>query len=1013
MFVPESGRANRFGADAGLRQPQCWSLIRPCVRTVLIALVTAPSVLAAQDRLARRFSDESDVLPPIVALAQDSVGFLWVGTRAGLFRYDGARFQRWAPEVLPRAVGSVAVSPSGMAIAVDADGRILELTGDGAREQPGNARRSPDHIHVAAFDAAGRLWAIAMDGGIEWRESSGAWHRLPPDALRGDTARRVFPGGAGGGILIASGDGLWRVAAGAPPRRLLEGTWIVDALALDDGDVLALASSADLFRIGESGVELLSRGAPIPPTRAISLAERGGTVWVGTDRYLIALVPGGSAEVLGPRQGVTGGGPLLIDREGSLWHGGFAALSQYPEPDTKMWDERHGLRSDHTRFLARSGDVLWVTTWQGSTFLRVEDGRWTAGSDVDWSSQGQLCSDPAGRLFVGTANGLLRLEGLDATVVDSEARFPFNMCSPASDGGMWIASGAGLKQLSRNGAKLTSVRPLPFQSADSLVHVVLEDRSARLWVSSREEICHGPVEVVRAGGRVDWSCQQLPEGIVHLNNMVEMNGSVLWASSYTMGVLRHTAGGWEPLPDNAGLPSETVLNMVPSRRGGVWLVGAGILQRVEARTDGTGWTVLERLGPWHGLPSGRGVGLIEEADGTLWVATSQGVAQVPARVRSALPNPPRMALVEGRVDGQRVPLDRDLLLTADRNRLELRFAALSFREPGRVRYQVRLSPGEAWADTDGQPFFTWVDLPAGRHQPQVRASLDGENWSTQPAGLAFRVLPPWYRTPWAMIAFTLLAAVLIYGLFRARLVYLVGLERQRTRIAMDLHDEMGSGLASIGILAGVLSDDGRDPDGARRIAKEVAVTAEELGTALSDIVWSLDPHSATLEELAARVAEHGSRLFADDVQFDTEFPAEWPSGPLPLPVLRNVLLIGLEALHNAARHAGAKHVLLTLRPEDGGWVMTLSDDGSGLPPRRTDSARGRGLRAMRRRASEIGGDICWISDPGEGTTVRLSFRLSGPRPRLWRWLRGATRPEAARAGSHDHASAPPADMAHR
>jgi signal transduction histidine kinase len=353
------------------------------------------------------------------------------------------------------------------------------------------------------------------------------------------------------------------------------------------------------------------------------------------------------------------------------------------------------------------------------------------------------------------------------------------------------------------------------------------------------------------------------------------------------------------------------------------------------------------------------------------------------------------------------------VLSADRNRLELRFAALSFRDPARVRYQVRLSPGEAWADTDGQPSFTWVDLPAGRHQPQVRASLDGESWSAVPAGLAFRVLPPWYRTPWAMIAFALLAAGLIYGLFRVRLAYLVGLERQRTRIAMDLHDEMGSGLASIGILAGVLSDDGRDPNGARRIAQEVAVTAEELGTALSDIVWSLDPHSATLEELAARVAEHGGRLFADDVQFDTEFPAEWPSGPLPLPVLRNVLLIALEALHNAARHAGAKHVILSLRPHGGAWVMTLGDDGSGLPARRTDSARGRGLRAMRRRAAEIGGAISWTSRPGEGTTVRLNFRLSVPRSGLWRWLRGRAGAVAAERGSHDHASAPAADLAHR
>jgi signal transduction histidine kinase/ligand-binding sensor domain-containing protein len=980
----------------------------------LVVLIAAPSTLVGQDRLVRKFSDESDLVPPIVALAQDSAGFLWVSTRAGLFRYDGTRFRRWAPEILPRGVGSIAVSPAGVTVAVDADGRIVELTARAARELAGSARRSPDHTHIAAFDADGRLWVVTMEGQIARREPSAAWHVLPPGTLDGDTARMLFPAGPHGGILVASGEGLWHVGASASPRRLLDRYVIVDALALSDGTILALSVSADLIRIGRSsGAEVLAWGARVPVTRGISLAERSGTVWVGTDRYLLARAPAGGAEILGPRHGVVAGGPVLVDHEGSLWHGGFTALSQYPEPDTKIWNESHGLRSDHTRFLARSGDVLWVTTWQGPAFLRRDGGRWQAGSSVDWWARGQLCSDGEDTVLVGTTGGVLRLHALEATTVNPDARVQFWVCRPASDGGFWIASAAGLHHLSDAGATLTPVPAIPSTQHGSGVQVVLEDRSGRLWAGSHERVCHAPVRAIRAGGPVEWTCRPLPAGVVHLNGMVELPSGTLWAASATLGVLHYRAGAWEPMPDNARLPTRSVLNLVPSQRGGVWLVGAGILQRVGERSDGSGWTVLERLGAWHGLPSVGGGDLIEEDDGTVWVATSQGVVHVPAGVRTAEPVPPRMAVVEGRVDGQPVPLGQDLVLPSDRNRLELRFAALSFRDPGRVRYQVRLSPHDGWADTEGQPFFTWVDLPAGRHQPQVRATLDGETWSTQPAGLVFRVLPPWYRTGWAVTVFALLAAALLFGLFRARLAYLVGLERQRTRIAMDLHDEMGSGLASIGILAGVLSGNGRDPNGARRIAEEVATTAEELGTALSDIVWSLDPHSATLEELAARVAEHGDRLFADDVQFDTEFPPEWPSRPLPLPVLRNVLLIGLEALHNAARHASARRVLLSLQPEEDGWVMLLRDDGAGLPARRTDSARGRGLRAMRRRAAEIGGDIRWTSWPGEGTTVRLSFMLSPPRPRLLRWLRRFTRPASAAPESHDHAGAQPAGTMHR
>jgi signal transduction histidine kinase len=181
----------------------------------------------------------------------------------------------------------------------------------------------------------------------------------------------------------------------------------------------------------------------------------------------------------------------------------------------------------------------------------------------------------------------------------------------------------------------------------------------------------------------------------------------------------------------------------------------------------------------------------------------------------------------------------------------------------------------------------------------------------------------------------------------------------------------------------------------------------------SDIVWSLDPRGATLDELAARLAEHGGRLFADDVQFDTEFPRVWPPRALPLPVLRNVLLIGLEALHNVARHAEAEHVMLSLLPDADGWVMTLRDDGTGLPAEPQEGGRGRGLDAMRRRAAEIGGEITLASRPGKGTTIRLHFGHASGRSRLFRWLRRSTAGRTVATHSHDHASAAPEDMTHR
>ena len=155
------------------------------------------------------------------------------------------------------------------------------------------------------------------------------------------------------------------------------------------------------------------------------------------------------------------------------------------------------------------------------------------------------------------------------------------------------------------------------------------------------------------------------------------------------------------------------------------------------------------------------------------------------------------------------------------------------------------------------------------------------------------MLAPWYATPWAIALAILLLAGLGWTVHRARVAHVVALERQRTRIAMDLHDEVGSGLASVGILSGVLATDGLRAYARRRTAVDIATAAENLGHALSDIVWSLDPHAATLDELASRLTEHGERLTADaNLELHTRFPVRWPDELVDVTVRRNVLLIG-------------------------------------------------------------------------------------------------------------------------
>ena len=192
---------------------------------------------------------------------------------------------------------------------------------------------------------------------------------------------------------------------------------------------------------------------------------------------------------------------------------------------------------------------------------------------------------------------------------------------------------------------------------------------------------------------------------------------------------------------------------------------------------------------------------------------------------------------------------------------------------------------------------------------------------------------------------------------------------------MDLHDEIGSGLGSIGILSSVAASQTIPEEQRQEMSQRIAETADELGTSLTDIVWSLRTEATTLESLAFHLTRRAERLFANErTQLTTKFPDEWPSINLSLAARRNVLLIAVESLHNVAKHAHAKNVTLMFAPDDRNkWLMRVEDDGCGFSNSSEDNRSGMGMQTIQRRAEEIGAQLNITSKNGCGTIVSLTF----------------------------------------
>ena len=896
-------------------------------------------------------------------LVQDSDGFVWLATEAGLVRYDGARMRVWSDT----SVNRVRAGPGGRMVARGKDYTLYDVDARGMKPVAG-----PDGRPLTALDAAftpdGGMW-IANHEVLQKRSPERGWE-TPPEHLRGETILRVHPT-AEGSLLLLTHTGLWERTSAGVLRQLLARTGLLQALPLQPGRVLLASWDGVQSRVLDWQAGQVRERLALP-TKILALARRRDVVWIASDGGVVSLRPDGTGDALGRRDGIVLPAMLLVDAEETLWVAMTAAVVTLPEPETVFWTDEDGLPAVVTSALEPRGTGWLVATTSGIGRLDRRDDGWSA-SATRIRQEGPLCTDGAGRRWVldGAAWRALgpAAEQVFPLPPDSSGIWGFHSCAPAAGGALWLLTDRALFLTRPRGAPLRLSGP---EEAEHAVHKssqVLEDRAGTLWVTGDRQICRVEARALAASSDAGWRCEVLPAKPTAL---VEMPDGTLWASAFGGVVLRRGRTGWLAVRRPAW-EGRTIWKVVPSAAGGAWVLGSGLLERVGLPVEGSERVdVLETLDTWQGVPPGlQPRDLHETADGGLWIATDFGVVSVPARARRGTGGAPGVALVGWRANGR--PAGAGDPALAPGSLVELQFAALSFRDPARLRYRMRVDASPTWTETSERPVLALADLRPGPHRVEVTASLDGTRWSAVPAAAAFEVSTPWYRRPAALALFGLALLALAFTAHRMRVAVLLGLERQRTRIAMDLHDEVGSALGSVGLLAAVAADDGVGADQRAALARRIMGTAAELGTALGDIVWELRDGPVTLEDLASRIAGRAAMVFGEGAAcFEACFPASWPRVELSRAVRREVPRIAFEALHNAARHARAARVVAALEPDGARWRLTVSDDGRGLQAP-AGAPGGQGLGNMRGRAARIGAALSWSRPPGGGTLVTLVF----------------------------------------
>jgi signal transduction histidine kinase len=396
-------------------------------------------------------------------------------------------------------------------------------------------------------------------------------------------------------------------------------------------------------------------------------------------------------------------------------------------------------------------------------------------------------------------------------------------------------------------------------------------------------------------------------------------------------------------------------------------------------------------------------------DGYMWFATAEGMLNVdtrrseaaspvfPVYIESAVINgEPALTLLRGGLWPPNLT-NETFEVPVDLRSLDIYYTALNFVAPQELQFRHKLEGSDAdWVADAGARQAHYGRLPRGHYQFRVAARMADGPWIEAAESFGFTIPTPIYFQTWAIDLYILAAITLVAGTVRiishrrlrrrlARLEQEQTLERERMRIARDMHDEMGSKLTKISFLSEHVQMDALPPGPALEKIQSIAQTSRDLLQRMDEIVWVVNPRNDTLENLMAYLSHYASEYFQNTkVECELRLPREIPPHPLSSEARHNLFLTFEEALNNVLKHSGATQVKVAMSADAREFELKVTDNGRGFDAEAQPAAngeggggrRGNGLRNMRQRLAALGGDFRVASTVGEGTTVTMRIKLS-------------------------------------
>ncbi len=910
----------------------------------------------------------------VTALAEDSQGRLWVGTDLGLAVWQNGSFApltatnnfdgKTITTLFKDSHGDMWIGATGAGVYKFADGKFTSLSDvsvEGLLQDP----------HCLLADKAGRIWIGAGDDfvlcrdGDQWRRYRIPRHLARPyvNTLAEEPDGTVWAGSVSEGLFQFKAGKLVAVDA----RSGLSDN-AIQALLVDREGNLWVGTAGGLNRLRRSNLSVFGQSEGLGYGPVQGLAEvTPGTIWVGKPTEGLYAWKGRNFSRLGDAD-ISQRSPetvtLLKARDGSCWVGGGHGLWQFKQPKDSMNEiEIAALAGMNVLCLAEDHEgAIWAGTREGKVWRQL-NGNWVVQTNHSQTHPvTAIAQDKSGAIWIGSeGGGVYRIKGEGRVRYGKGGNLLSNFIRTLfvdADGTVWIGTVGGGLTWWHDGemTTVTTKEGLP----DNTISQILQDASGRLWLGSNRGIaCLSKHEL-----------QELAAGKIRaiyptVYGRAEGMPSEECTGGFNPAGLK-TDSGWLWFPTMKGIvaidPRPRVSDAPPP---------AVVLE--ETLVDGVSASVLTANQQQNQSA------IHETADGMAMLSGVASNHQASAAVPAA-PSPGRIPREPETARALRIP--------PGQHRLEFHYTGISLSAPERVRFRYRLEGlDNEWVDAAAGRTAIYSYVPPGQYRFRVMACNTGGKWNEAGASLLLIVLPHFWQAGWFIALSILVLLAVVGGIARLvekrkhqrRLKQLEqerAIERERSRIAQDLHDDLGSSLTRISLLSDLTRADKEHPQQVEVHAQKISQSAGQTVRALEEIVWALRPGSDSLQGLMDYIAHFANELFdGDRARCRLDLPHDLPARSLPPETRHNIFLIVKEALTNALKHAGAREVRVEAKMQGDRLEIVVQDDGRGFSAPDGDGQR-HGLGNMRRRAEAMGGTLNFESVVGTGTLIRLRVNLA-------------------------------------